>query len=86
MYGWAPVIATGAATTVWEGVRTWKTNTKKMQSVWKESLGKQIRPTCKDCGTGAVMESSGVPDTAPWYLHFEAILPQITKAPPFVFM
>ena len=91
--------STGAATTVWEGVRTWKTNTKKMQSVWKESLGKQIRPTCKDCGTGAVMESSGVPDTASasvvaplrWYLHFEAILPQITKVPlaslfPFVLM
>ena len=59
-----------------------------MQSVWKESLG---RPTCKDCGTGAVMESSGVPDTAPWYLHFEAILPQITKVSlaslfPFVLM
>ena len=53
--------------------------------------GKPIRLTCKDCGTGTVMESSGVPDTALWYLHCEAILPQITKAPlaplfPFVFM
>ena len=70
--------STGAATTVWEGVRTWKTNTKKMQSV------------CRSV-TGTVMESSGVPDTALWYLHCEAILPQITKAPlaplfPFVFM
>ena len=47
-----------------------------MQSVWKESLGiaenKYDQP-CKDCGTGTVMESSGVPDTALWYLHCEAI-------------
>ena len=71
--------------------------------MWEGVRIKKIRryedAKCVDCGTGAVMESSGVPDTAsasvvaplPWYLHFEAILPQITKAPlaslfPFVLM
>ena len=64
-----------------------------------ERVVRKTNTTVQRCGTGAVMESSGVPDTASasvvaplrWYLHFEAILPQITKVPlaslfPFVLM